>query len=72
LIEICKKRKLEKLIGNYISTITLLEFLRYFKESAKRREMKRLLEEIFEIVNTVKSIKNLKKKENSSEMQTCL
>jgi hypothetical protein len=50
LVEYSKRRRIEKLIGSNISVITLLEFLRYFKDERKRRELKELLEALFNVV----------------------
>ena len=51
LIEYSKAKKLELLDGSYISVITLLEFLRYFRDENVRREMKSLLESFFRVIN---------------------
>jgi hypothetical protein len=51
LVEYSKRRHIEKLVGSNISVITLLEFLRYFKDERKRRELKELLEALFNVVD---------------------
>ena len=48
LIEYFKKREIEKLVGNSISIITLIEFLRGAKNP---KAVKEILEEIFYVIN---------------------
>lgn len=50
LIDYSKKKAIEELIGNSISVITLIEFLRYFKDEQRREKLKNVLEEMFNIV----------------------
>ena len=51
LIEYSKAKKLELLDGSYISVITLIEFLRYYRDDRTRKELKSLLESFFKVVS---------------------
>ncbi len=50
LINYSKKRKIEEIINNSISVITLIEFLRYFGRKDERIEVKKTLEDLFSVV----------------------
>ncbi|RLI76812.1 type II toxin-antitoxin system VapC family toxin, partial [Archaeoglobales archaeon] len=50
LINYSRNRKIEEIINNSISVITLIEFLRYFRKKEDRTEAKRMLESLFNIV----------------------
>ncbi|MEM2144718.1 MAG: type II toxin-antitoxin system VapC family toxin [Candidatus Jordarchaeaceae archaeon] len=51
LVEYSRTKRLELLGNSYLSTISLIEFLRYYKVEERRRRLKTLLEDIFQIVN---------------------
>lgn len=50
LINYSKKKKIEEIISNSISVITLVEFLRYFRKKEDRTEVKKTLEDLFSVV----------------------
>ncbi len=50
-MEYSRTKKLELLGNNYLSTISLIEFLRYYKSEERKQRLKALLEEIFQIVS---------------------
>jgi len=50
LIEYSKVKRLELLDGSNISFVTLLEFLRYYKNERTRKRIKALLEDFFKII----------------------
>ncbi len=56
LVEYSRARKLEVLDGSYISIITLLEFLRYYKNDNVRKEIKSLLESFFKIIDLTNDV----------------
>ena len=51
LIEYSKAKKLEMLDDSHISVITLIEFLRYYRDDRTRKELKSLLESFFKVVS---------------------
>jgi len=50
LIDYYRKKKLQNLVGMNLSTITLLEFLRYYERPEERSRAKSLLESLFNVV----------------------
>nr|MDO8079557.1 type II toxin-antitoxin system VapC family toxin [Candidatus Freyarchaeota archaeon] len=51
LVEYSRNKKLELLGNSYLSAISLVEFLRYYRVEERRRRLKNLLEDIFQIVS---------------------
>ena len=49
-MEYSRTKKLELLEDSYLSAISLIEFLRYYRVEERRRRLKTLLEDIFQIV----------------------
>ncbi|MEX2751623.1 MAG: type II toxin-antitoxin system VapC family toxin [Candidatus Freyarchaeota archaeon] len=51
LVEYSKTKRLELLEDSFLSTISLIEFLRYYRVEETRTRLKTLLEDIFQIVS---------------------